>query len=90
MLGDIFFKLAKLEKKKFLVETHSDFTIDRFRLNMRKNETKIPSQILFFERTAEGNKVYEIPIDDEGELPEEQPKQYRDFFVREQMDILGL
>lgn len=34
--GDVIANLAREEKKIFFVETHSDFTIDRFRLNVRK------------------------------------------------------
>lgn len=33
--GDVVANLAKDENKTFFVETHSDFTIDRFRINLR-------------------------------------------------------
>ena len=90
-LGDVLFNLALLEDKKFLVETHSDFIIDRFRTNYR--ETKVKSkpdaQIVFFERDVKGNKMHCIEISKDGELPDTQPKAYRDFFVKEQMHSLG-
>lgn len=35
-IGDVIADLARDEEKIFFVETHSDFTIDRFRLNLRK------------------------------------------------------
>jgi hypothetical protein len=91
-LGDIFFHLAIEENKKFLIETHSDYTIDRFRMNYRnKDKSKIPtSQILFFERNQKGNSVYQIKIDENGELPLDQPEKYREFFLKEEMNILGL
>lgn len=91
-LGDIFYNLAAIETKRFLIETHSDFMIDRFRTNFKSGSTahKPPSQILFFERQQTGNAVYQVEILDDGELSAEQPKSYRDFFIREQMSNLGL
>lgn len=90
-LGDVMFEMASTEQKRFLVETHSDFMIDRFRLNYRKERAKKPeSQILFFERRNKHNVVTPMSISDSGELPTEQPQTYRRFFIREQMDLLGI
>lgn len=86
--GDIIAKLARNDSKRFFVETHSDFTIDRFRLNIRKHGS-LPSQLLFFERTADGNKATSIPIGDKGDLPENQPDAYRDFFFNESLALLS-
>jgi predicted ATPase len=89
-LGDVFFEMATSEHKRLLVETHSDFTIDRFRINYRKSKDRKPeSQILFFERRDKHNTVTALPIDDTGELPEDQPSSYRDFFVGEELRLLG-
>jgi len=93
-LGDVFFNMAIHEGKFFLIETHSDFTIDRFRMNYRRRKPKDghqapKSQILFFERHERRNIVTPLPIGPRGELPQDQPSSYRDFFVKEQMDILG-
>ena len=91
-LGDLFFNLAVMEEKKFIIETHSDFMIDRFRLNYRRENlaNKPDAQIVFFERNAQGNKLYPIDILENGELPDTQPAAYREFFVREQLDLLDL
>jgi len=94
-LGDVFFEMADRDHKKFLIETHSDFTIDRFRLNYRnrgsaRGNKKLPkSQILFFERKHKHNIVTPIPIGPKGELPADQPESYRDFFIKEDMRVLG-
>jgi AAA domain, putative AbiEii toxin, Type IV TA system len=73
-VGDMFFRMAATENKRLLVETHSDFTIDRFRMNYRKAKGRKPeSQILFFERRDKHNTVTSVPIDGSGELPEDQP-----------------
>ena len=89
-LGDVFYELAVSESKSFLVETHSDYLLDRFRTNFRKAGKKPNAQILYFERTTNGNHIHVLPIDERGELPEGQPKSYQAFFIREQMRILGL
>ncbi len=92
-LGDLFFEQATTESKKFFIETHSDFMIDRFRTNFRKTEKKnsLPSaQVLFFERHKGGNRITPLPISESGELPVEQPGGYRDFFIKEDMALLGI
>ncbi len=92
-LGDAFFEMAARDNKRFVVETHSDFTIDRFRMNYRerKDSAKLPeSQILFFERRAKRNVVTPIKIDNKGNLPADQPESYRKFFIREEMRLLGM
>jgi len=90
-LGDLFYELAKLERKCFVVETHSDFIIDSFRLRYReKAKTRKPEgQIVYFERFDQGNRLSTIEILENGELSEEQPEGYRDFFMREQLRMLG-
>lgn len=89
-IGDFVAELARLEEKNFFIETHSDFTIDRFCLNLRRNQIEnVNSQILFFERTLTGNKVTPIQILGNGELSEEQPSSYREFFLEEQMAFIS-
>lgn len=90
-LGDVLFEMAVTDRKRFLVETHSDFAIDRFRMNYKNGRGNKPeSQILFFERCDKHNLVTPLPIGKTGELPADQPESYRRFFVREQMNILGI
>jgi hypothetical protein len=91
-LGDAFYQLAAIEKKKFIIETHSDYTIDRFRTNYKsqEQERKPKAQVLFFERTGEGNMVTSLSIDENGELPIDQPKSYREFFIKEELMNLGI
>ena len=90
-LGDLLFQTAETEQKRFVIETHSDFMIDRFRQNMReKSAHKVKAQVLFLERSGEGNKLTVIPIQPNGEYSTEQPDTFRDFFLKEQLSILGL
>jgi hypothetical protein len=87
-LGDLLFYMAKAEDKKFIIETHSDFTLDRFRINMHKKKHDLTAQVLFFERKNDRNRVTAIPIGDNGAYSKKQPHSFRDFFLKEQFELL--
>ncbi len=89
-LGDLFFKHAKERGARFLIETHSDYLIDRYRLNVRRKKCKATAQTLFFDRTPTRNRIHAIPILGDGEYSDKQPKKFRDFFIREQLNLLGI
>ena len=90
-LGDLIYHIAEAEGKKFIIETHSDFTIDRFRLNYKRDpQHKTKGQVLFFSRNEKGNNLSIIPFKEDGEYPENQPKEFRNFFLKEQMALLNL
>jgi hypothetical protein len=90
-IGDVLFEMAVKEKKRFVIETHSDFMMDRFRMNYKaSSRTDLSSQILFFERSNMRNTVTAISIKPDGELPASQPKNYRNFFIKEELRLLGI
>lgn len=89
-LGDFIFDSAKNQQQNFLIETHSDFIIDRFRNKIKHGKSKIESQVLFFERNKKGNLVTSIIIEDDGQYDENQPKSFRDFFINEELNLLSL
>lgn len=90
--GEFFFKEYVEDKKRFIIETHSDFVIDRFRLLIRTSKDKEIHKkinILFFESDENGNKVHTISIDKNGNYPDTQPQKFRDFFLQEGLTLLG-
>jgi len=90
-LGDVFFHAAIDESQTLFVETHSDYLLDRFRLSMRNNKhPKDFAQVIYFERTQDGNAIYPMVVDATGEYPENQPPGFRKFFLAEQKRILGI
>lgn len=90
-IGEAIYQLALSENKKFFIETHSDYLIDRFRITKSNNQKdNLESQILYFERDKKGNHLYQINILKNGKLPSDQPKGYRRFFIKEQIELMGI
>lgn len=71
----------------FMIETHSDYLIDRFRYKKFKSKFKVDAQILYCENSSSGNKMHKIEIDDAGSISN-LPKGYRDFFMYEQIKMM--
>lgn len=90
-LGEFIYQAASLKGTRFLIETHSDYLIDRFRLCEHKSvESNTNSQVLFFERGESENKVHTLSIDEDGAYPQEQPEMFREFFINEELELLRL
>jgi len=92
-LGSLFGILAKRDKKTFIVETHSDYILDRVRLEIqRKREGFVRPEdvvILYFQRENGEVRVYPIEVDDQGNLSG-QPAGYRQFFLNEMRGLMGV
>lgn len=76
---------------RFIVETHSDFIVNRVRVMVRKgivNGSDV--SIIYFERKPDGNSVrlFNLEIDSNGNILNA-PNSYRDFFVAEMDSVLG-
>ncbi|MDE0518015.1 MAG: hypothetical protein OXH36_00445 [Bdellovibrionales bacterium] len=73
----------------FLIETHSDYMIDRARIEIRKkNISHEDVSLIYLEPMEEGVKAYNISFDKEGNLTGT-TKGYRDFFIKESNHFLG-
>ena len=90
-LGSLLSELAKQEQKRFIVETHGDYIIDRVRREIRqgKAEGVTPEDvlILYFEREGSEIEVHELKIDGRGNV-KNAPATYRKFFLEEQRGLL--
>ena len=83
-LGSLFCKIASAGRP-LIIETHSDYILDRVRLDVRDKETKLqPSDvsILFFERQDLDVQIHSIRIDEMGNILDA-PQSYRQFFMDE-------
>lgn len=96
-MGEFIHYQAKMNNQRFIVETHSDFILDRFRLAMKrflekspKEENSVTAQILFFERTETENTIHAIGIAPDGSYLNEPPASFREFFINESLEVLGI
>jgi predicted ATPase len=93
-LGSLIAHQAGRRQQTFIVETHSDYLLDRVRMEVRERDgarALSPDDItvLYFERVKGDVIVHSIKIDDNGEL-RDVPAGYRSFFLNEERRLLGL
>ncbi|MDH8676963.1 AAA family ATPase [Fusibacter bizertensis] len=86
-LGEFLHVIAVKDNKSFFIETHSDFLIDRFRLNQNTSSSTITSQVLYFELEDGMNRIQSIQINENGSY-DEQPDNFKDFFINEAIRML--
>jgi len=87
-LGSLFAKLVATEQKEFVIETHSDYLIDRIRQEVAIG-TLPPDAVslLFFERRHGETVVHSLLLDRHGNITNAPPS-YRSFFLQEEYALL--
>ncbi len=90
-LGTLLVELAKDGKgQNFLVETHSDFIVDRISTEIRDKKISPENVSLVYHEMKEGYvQLHNITFDKMGNL-ENVPDGYRNFFMHEMNKVLGL
>lgn len=90
--GTLVFRNWQDNNNQYLLETHSEYMINRFRYEMLNSEKapKGKAQVLFFERNEDGNVITSMPIGENGKFDCEIPDSYGDFFVDEELKMLEL
>lgn len=88
-LGSFLGTLAKAEQKRFVIETHSDYLVDRVRMEVR-NQRLSPNDValLYFERLNGHVEIRHLELDQAGNIINA-PASYRQFFLTEEMRLLG-
>ena len=83
-MGSFFAQLAASGRNRLVVETHSDYLVDRVRMDVRDERIKASDVvILYFEQSKVGVDIHPITIDEMGNL-EGTPDSYGGFFLDEQ------
>ena len=94
-LGSLFCNVAA-NRRQLLVETHSDHLIDRIRMDVRDEKSKLRAEdvsILYFERRNLSVTIHSLGWDANGNLEAKGsriPKGYRQFFKTETRRSLGI
>ncbi len=85
---------TSIDDSLLMVETHSDYLIERFRSLIREDYMEsakdAEAAIAWFERRDGINNVHILSIDGQGDIPSDLPDGYREFFLQETMRGLGL
>ena len=88
-LASLFASIAQKRGCRFLIETHSDYIIDRMRILVRQGILKESDvSIIFFEPQHNSVAIHNISLDKYGNL-QNAPPSYRDFFLKETDRLLG-
>jgi predicted ATPase len=88
-LGSFFASQARKDRK-FVIETHSDHLVDRVRMEVRRKKLKPEDvSLLYFERGKHGATIHNLELDRNGGIVNP-PEGYRQFFLNEERDLLGI
>ena len=88
-LASLFVEAFKKRRNRFLIETHSDYIVDRVRIAVRQGKlTPDDVSILYFEPKGNAVSIHNMSVDADGNLLGA-PASYREFFLRETDKLLG-
>ena len=87
-LGRFFSALAVNDNKRFVIETHSDYLVDRVRMSVAggvigHNDVTIA----FLQRDGLDVEIHQLDIDSQGNVVDA-PQAYRSFFLEEEIRLL--
>lgn len=88
-LSSLLAALASQSNRSFIVETHSDYMIDRARIEIRKGTIRSEDvSLIYFEPKGPVVNVHNISFDKMGNM-EGVPPHYRQFFLKESKRLMG-
>lgn len=88
-LGSFFAHLVASEGKQLVVETHSDYLLDRVRREVAEGTISAQDvSILFFDRRHIRTRIHQLNLDENGNVLNT-PKSYRQFFLEEEISLFN-
>lgn len=89
-LGSVIAEAAANNRKiSFVIETHSDFIVDRVRMAVRDGLIKHSDvSVMFFRRAKHNSLITNLTVSATGDFIDP-PKSYRDFFLKENFKVMG-
>jgi len=89
-LSSLLIKMTKETNQKYIVETHSEFMVDRVRIEMRRgNIDHNDVSLAYFEADGDSVKIHNIFFDAMGNI-ENAPNNYNSFFIKEAENLFGI
>jgi predicted ATPase len=88
-LGSFLVDMVRDGERQFVVETHSDYIIDRIRQEVAAKKLSPDSVVIvFLEKPHIETDVHHLHLDESGNILNS-PETYRTFFVQEEMNLLS-
>lgn len=88
-LGSFFADQWVSQRKSFVIETHSDYIVDRLRVEVKRGKVSHEDlSILFLQNQGEGTTITKIMLDPDGDFINA-PEEFRGFFLQEQRSLFG-
>ncbi len=89
-LSSLLIDLIRQKEHNFVIETHSDYMVDRARIEIMKKRIEPEDvSLIYLEPVGNSIKVHNIAFDDRANLLGA-PSSYREFFLKESDRLLGL
>ncbi len=86
--GTLLARIGVDGKKTFVVETHSDYMVDRIRLEIKKGTIPFEAVSIYYLELKENvAKLHKLEINKKGDFIK-QPRSYREFFLKEAHGLL--
>ncbi|MHC4113369.1 MAG: DUF3696 domain-containing protein [Planctomycetota bacterium] len=86
-LSDYFVKQIKKKQKRYILETHSEYLINRIRLAIAKRKIEPGDvSVYYFENTLGGSHAYKVSFTKDGRI-ENAPKSFFDTYMIDTMEI---
>jgi predicted ATPase len=89
-LGSFFARRAG-KRRRFVIETHSDYLVDRIRTEVRRGTHLKPEDVslLYFERDEHGAMIHNLELGKDGSITNP-PTGFRQFFLDEERRLLDI
>ncbi len=88
-LANVICDAVAQDGSRFIIETHSDYIINRIRILIMNNAVDASAiSLIYFERDGSAVQLYNIGLDGDGNLTD-CPSSYRTFFLEETDRLLG-
>jgi predicted ATPase len=87
-LGTFFCEMASKNRKRFVIETHSDHLLDRIRIEVANGLIKPEDiNIAFLDRDGINVSIHQLSVDKQGNVVNA-PNSYRQFFLEEEEKLM--
>ncbi len=83
-------ELAQQKNNTFIIETHSDYMVNRVRIDIMKGNIKPEDvSLIYLEAQGKDVEVHNLCFDKQGDFKDDPPDSYDDFFLSESHKLLG-